>query len=90
MKLQINKTVKQEVDVEFPFYTQDKSLLCMFTSFEHGFAVQSYPYSGHISITEGKLPLEWMLNKQCTEDDFMTAFSTAIKTIKTNINTYIK
>ena len=90
MKLQINKTVKQEVDVEFPFYTQDKSLFCMFTSVDRGLAVQSYPYSGHISITEGKLPSEWMLNKQCTEDDFMTAFLIAVKTIKTNINTSIK
>ena len=88
MKLHINKTVKQEVDVEFPFYTQDKSLFCMFTSVDRGFAVQSYPYSGHISITEGKLPQEWMLNKQCTEENFMSAFTAAGDILNTNIKTY--
>ena len=90
MKLKINKTVTHEVDVEFPLYTQDETLFCMFTDIGRGLSVQSYPYSGHISITEGKLPQEWMLNKQCTEDEFMTAFLTAVKTIKTNIKTYTK
>ena len=90
MKLHINKTVKQEVDVEFPFYTQDGTLFCMFTNFGRGLSVQHYPNSGNTSIHSGVLPYEWVLNKQCTEDDFMTAFLTAVKTIKTNINTYIK
>ena len=90
MKLKINKTVTHEVDVEFPLYTQDEALFCMFTNIGRGLSVQHYPDSGNTSIHSGALPNEWMLNKQCTEDEFMTAFLTAVKTIKTNINKYTK
>ena len=88
MKLKINKTVTHEVDVEFPLYTQDETLFCMFTDIGRGLSVQHYPNSGNTSIHSGVLPNEWMLNKECTEENFMSAFTAAVDILNTNIKTY--
>ena len=92
MKLQINKTVTHEVDVEFPLYTQDETLFCMFTDFCRGLSVQHYQNSGNTSIHSGVLPYEWMLNPKCTEDNFIIAFTDAFvgaaDILETNIKTY--
>ena len=90
MKLQIYKTVTHEVDVDFPFYTQDGTLFCMFTNFGRGLSIQLYPNSGNATIYSGVLPNEWMLNQQCTEENFMSAFTQAVDTLNTNIKTYTK
>ena len=90
MKLQINKTVTHEVDVEFPFYTQDGTLFCMFINFGHGLSIQLYPNSGSISIHSGVIPNEWMLNQQCTEEDFISAFTVAVSILNTNIKTHTR
>lgn len=90
MELQINKTVTNEVDVEFPFYTQDGTLFCMFINFGHGLSIQLYPNSGNISIHSGVIPNEWMLNQQCTEEDFTRAFTKAVDILNTNIKKYTK
>lgn len=88
MKSQINKTVTHVFDVEFPLYTQDGTLFCMFTNFGRGLSVQRYPNSGNTSIHSGVLPNEWMLNPKCTEENFMIAFMEAVDILKTNIKTY--
>ena len=90
MKLQINKTVTHEVDVEFPLYTQDETLFCMFTDIGRGTSVQHYPHSGNISIHRGLLPNEWILNQECTEENFMNAFMAAVDTLNTNIKKHTK
>ena len=90
MKLQIFKSVTHEVDVEFPFYTQDGALFCMFTNSGRGTSIQLYPNSGNTSIHSGTLPNEWMLNQQCTEEDFISAFTVAVSILNTNIKTYTK
>ena len=90
MKLRIYKTVTHEVDVYFPFYTQDGALFCMFTNFGRGTSIQLYPNSGNTSIHSGTLPNEWMLNQQCTEEIFISAFAAAVDTLNTNIKTYTK
>ena len=90
MKLKINKTVTHEVDVEFPLYTQDEALFCMFTNFGHGLSIQLYPNSGNATIYSGVLPNEWMLNQQCTEENFMSAFTEAVDILNTNIKIHTK
>lgn len=62
----------------------------MFTDFGRGLSVQHYPNSGNTSIYSGTLPNEWMLNQQCTEENFMIAFMGAVDILNTNVKTYTK
>ena len=79
MKLTISERVNREIDIEFPYYTEDQGTYCKFT--EKG--VGLYFRNGYnINVQKGNIPESWMAFKQITAEEFNEKFVETLKAIQ--------
>ena len=79
MKLTISERVNREIDIEFPYYTEDQGTYCKFT--EKG--VGLYFRNGYqTSITKGLIPESWILFRAITAEEFDKKFVETLKAIQ--------
>ena len=79
MKLTISETVKREIDIEFPYYTEDQGTYCKFT--EKGVGI-FFRNGCQTAITKGIIPESWILFRAITAEEFDKKFVETLKAIQ--------
>ena len=77
MKLKVKKTVEQEIEITFPYYTKCLSDHARYDDETNCVRVTST----HISISDG-YPQDWLTDTPCTKAEFDAAFTETLNLIK--------
>ena len=86
MKLKIEKTVVEEIEVEYPYFTSNTVHFYMFSEAGTCFQISEYSQSMQIHQKDA-FPMSWMLHEEVSKEDFREEYRKVAKVLSENYNT---
>ncbi len=80
MKLKIEKTVVEEIEVEYPYFTSNKVHFYMFSEAGTCFQISEYSQSMQVHQKDA-FPMSWMLHEKISEEDFREEHRKLVETL---------
>ena len=89
MKLKIEKTVVEEIEVEYPYFTSNRVHYFMFA--EDGTCLQVSEYAQSVQVHQkDAFPMSWMLHEKISEEDFREEHQKMVETFNKYYNIIFK
>lgn len=88
MKIKIEQTITHEVEIQFPYFTEDSGYMYMFKDENTCLSVACLNISEHYEISQhskNAFPKQWMLYSETTREEYEEHFNKTLKKIQDEI-----